>query len=249
MAEENIPDPLEADNQGRPEWLPEKFKSPEDLAKSYGELESRLGELSERAKQADALESNYVELATRLEQVEAQRAQQVGNDAATPLIAEFENAMETGNYKAALSVQAQISQMAAQAAVSAALPSVEKRYQTLEESQANEIGVYASNRLEQKYGESFDQARNAMGELLQANPYLIPESAKYDPNAAVAALENVYRLATYGQAVEEKTISTNDLDKQRAQTATGAGTRVLTPDEVKQEWDAIKNAAPRTYYS
>ena len=28
--------------QERPEWLPEKFKSAEDLAKAYGELESYL---------------------------------------------------------------------------------------------------------------------------------------------------------------------------------------------------------------
>lgn len=31
----------------RPEWLPEKFKSPEDLAKSYTELEKKLGERNE----------------------------------------------------------------------------------------------------------------------------------------------------------------------------------------------------------
>ena len=30
------------DNQSeRPEWLPEKFKTPEDLAKSYSELEKK----------------------------------------------------------------------------------------------------------------------------------------------------------------------------------------------------------------
>lgn len=29
--------------QDRPEWLPEKFQSPEDLAKAYAELESKLG--------------------------------------------------------------------------------------------------------------------------------------------------------------------------------------------------------------
>ncbi len=27
----------------RPEWLPEKYKTPEDLAKAYGELETKLG--------------------------------------------------------------------------------------------------------------------------------------------------------------------------------------------------------------
>jgi len=31
------------DNSQRPEWLPEKYKSPEDLAKAYKELESKLG--------------------------------------------------------------------------------------------------------------------------------------------------------------------------------------------------------------
>lgn len=30
----------------RPTWLPEKFKSPEDLAQAYGQLEQRLGQLS-----------------------------------------------------------------------------------------------------------------------------------------------------------------------------------------------------------
>lgn len=42
----------------RPEWLPEKFKSPEDLAKAYSELESKLGQAdtSEEA-QAEAEEA------------------------------------------------------------------------------------------------------------------------------------------------------------------------------------------------
>lgn len=32
-----------AESQERPDWLPQKFKSPEDMAKAYGELESKLG--------------------------------------------------------------------------------------------------------------------------------------------------------------------------------------------------------------
>tara|TARA_Y100000996_G_scaffold415483_1_gene410488 strand:+ start:5848 stop:6606 length:759 start_codon:yes stop_codon:yes gene_type:complete len=37
----NLPD--EEDNGDRPDWLPEKFKSPEDLAAAYQNLESKLG--------------------------------------------------------------------------------------------------------------------------------------------------------------------------------------------------------------
>lgn len=39
--------PEEETTAERPEWLPEKFKSPEDLAKSYTELEKKLGERNE----------------------------------------------------------------------------------------------------------------------------------------------------------------------------------------------------------
>lgn len=36
-------DNLDASTDDRPEWLPEKFKSPEDMAKAYSELERKLG--------------------------------------------------------------------------------------------------------------------------------------------------------------------------------------------------------------
>ena len=43
------------DNQSeRPEWLPEKFKTPEDLAKSYSELEKKLSQPSEDEPQQEA---------------------------------------------------------------------------------------------------------------------------------------------------------------------------------------------------
>tara|TARA_B100000683_G_C12509522_1_gene560157 strand:- start:6812 stop:7519 length:708 start_codon:yes stop_codon:yes gene_type:complete len=53
------------DNQPseRPEWLPEKFKSPEDLAKSYAELEKKLSSPAEETppEQAPAEEIPQVE--------------------------------------------------------------------------------------------------------------------------------------------------------------------------------------------
>lgn len=39
---DNLTDP-QSSSESRPEWLPEKFKSPEDMAKAYSELESKLG--------------------------------------------------------------------------------------------------------------------------------------------------------------------------------------------------------------
>ena len=48
-------------NESRPEWLPEKFKSPEELAKAYGELETW------RMKTKDRLEKKLKNLQKMIE--------------------------------------------------------------------------------------------------------------------------------------------------------------------------------------
>jgi hypothetical protein len=58
VAEMNAPDPADTPApEERPGWLPEKFKSPADLAKAYSELEKRFSTPAEKSKaepQADA---------------------------------------------------------------------------------------------------------------------------------------------------------------------------------------------------
>jgi hypothetical protein len=50
--EGNTP-PSDPPTEDRPQWLPEKFKSPEDMAKAYAELESKLGKPAEPTPPAD----------------------------------------------------------------------------------------------------------------------------------------------------------------------------------------------------
>ena len=47
-------DNLDASTDDRPEWLPEKFKSAEDLAKAYSELEKKFGSRTKEEPVADA---------------------------------------------------------------------------------------------------------------------------------------------------------------------------------------------------
>ena len=42
---------LPQEQSDRPEWLPEKFKSPEDMSKAYSELEKKLGQPAEEASE------------------------------------------------------------------------------------------------------------------------------------------------------------------------------------------------------
>tara|TARA_R100000808_G_C2152621_1_gene162172 strand:+ start:1591 stop:2328 length:738 start_codon:yes stop_codon:yes gene_type:complete len=45
----------------RPEWLPEKFQSPEDMAKAYGELESKMGEEPESSENEQEYEEDHTQ--------------------------------------------------------------------------------------------------------------------------------------------------------------------------------------------
>lgn len=241
--EVKTPDPA-TDNQV-PEWVPEKFRSnPEKFAESYVELERRL---TQEAEQRAALEQNYADLSGQFEAWTAQQTQAQQQTASDPYVAAYESAMETGDFKTALGIQAQLARMAAQEAVQTTLPQVQQQFQTVEDATANQVANYAASQLQAEYGAQWEEARDAMSALVQANPHLIPESAKFDVNAAKAALDNVYKLATYGKPATSPGVDTTQM-KTLAQTASGQGGRVLSPDEAKAEWDAIRAAAPKTYY-
>lgn len=49
------------ENESRPEWLPEKFKNAEDMAKAYGELEGKLGKSDETNKDLEPKEETKKE--------------------------------------------------------------------------------------------------------------------------------------------------------------------------------------------
>jgi hypothetical protein len=51
-------DNLDASTDDRPSWLPEKFKSPEDMAKAYSELEKKLGSRQKEVAVEEKAESS-----------------------------------------------------------------------------------------------------------------------------------------------------------------------------------------------
>jgi len=62
-------DPLLQEDGGRPEWLPEKFNSPEDLATGYSNLEQKLGQKDEEVRNAVMKEIEETAFADRPESV------------------------------------------------------------------------------------------------------------------------------------------------------------------------------------
>lgn len=71
-------------SEERPEWLPEKFKSVEEMAKAYGELEKKLGKGNEETAEPPAEEAGEEENTTADEGVEEQ-AQEAADKAGLDL--------------------------------------------------------------------------------------------------------------------------------------------------------------------
>ena len=53
--------PVEQTQEARPEWLPEKFNTPEDLSKAYGELEKQYTQSRQEASKAQEATASDVE--------------------------------------------------------------------------------------------------------------------------------------------------------------------------------------------
>lgn len=87
-----------APEEERPGWLPEKFKSPEDLAKAYSELEKKLGSRNPKAEdEAPAAEDNAEAEAEAPEANEAEaQAREVAENAGLDFDALASKYWETG---------------------------------------------------------------------------------------------------------------------------------------------------------
>lgn len=81
----------QSDSTERPDWLPSKFKTPEDLARSYQELEKKLG--AQAQKQTEAVEETKAETATEMDSLIANAEQEYmdkGGELSDETYAEFE---------------------------------------------------------------------------------------------------------------------------------------------------------------
>lgn len=127
MAEEITPDPegQSGEEAQRPEWLPDKFENEEAFAKSYSELERKL---SQQGEERSALESQLEDLYGRVQTMEATQTQTPQYDPSQdPMLLAYEQAMENGDYRAALAIQVGINQAAVRQAMEGAKPEQPER--------------------------------------------------------------------------------------------------------------------------
>ena len=109
MSEHLTPDPAEGqsgeEQESRPDWLPEKFESVEAFTESYTNLERKL---TEQGQEKNNLEYQLEDLYGRLQTVEAEQRKPVFDPATDPTLLAYEQAMEQGDYRAALAISTNV---------------------------------------------------------------------------------------------------------------------------------------------
>ncbi len=239
MAEDPVDGTIPEDD-GRPEWLPEKFKTPEDMARSYAEAERKI---SETTAQLGQYQEAYTDASSRLEQLEAAQG--------LPDPAVAQNWLEEQWETNPLQTVAQLATQAAQNAVQEQFKQYQQQAQPAQQGQLQTAAALADYEMQQLYPD-WQEYRGKVTEIIQQFPHLVPEAHLSNPLDLRQDLTQVYQLAR-SQDLEQKAQTAEqratELEQMKinAQTTPGSMGRPMAPDAQKAEWEIIMNATPGGY--
>ncbi len=158
VTEEQSQAELPQDQSDRPEWLPEKFKSPEDMSKAYAELEKKLGQAPKEDTEESEQSEEKAEDETEQTEEDTSEAYKAVAEASKEF---FENdgqlSEETYNAleKAGLPRDLVDSYAAGQQAL---LQSEEAQIQSVANGQYDAMAEWANENLPQEEIDAFDEA-------------------------------------------------------------------------------------------
>lgn len=241
---------VEAEAGARPEWLPEQFKEPEALVRSYEESRSEMNRMRQQ------MESDRAQFASALEAMEAQRPTAPapsgdGNDF-DPLMAAYSAAYETGDTAAMLRLSADFGAKPVIAAVGQLLDErfsqLQPAIQQQQVAQRESTIRMAEDVVGRTLGpEAYQELLPKMSELIQSNPHYLPATGNVDTYAK--SIMDVAKLAQHETLVKQNAeLQAERAEKLAAATLTGAGRgSVYTPDQQKAEFERIKNTETGSY--
>ncbi len=237
MSDETAIEAPEEETPERPEWLPENFKTPEDLAKSYAEAERKITELAAKAKEAETLaEQNRQWQEYAREQQAAQ--QQPTGDPRDRFLEVWEDPDRQADLVLHLAstvadLQAQVAQ-ASQTAPDPALTEISARL--------------AQDQMAAQFPD-WDHYAEKVSEAVAANPRLLGLTEESRLSDLTRGLESVYymvrgqaSLTPEGQAAHDAAEAAR-LAKQQALTQSGSSTRPATLSDDDQYAQRIMDAA------
>lgn len=224
--------------EGRPEWLPDNFKSPEDLAKSYDETRREMDRLR---SQLDQERNQFSEALTRIEAQTAVQPQPAGGS--TDLLAAYQQAVAEGDAAAQLAITLQLNQQIVTDALDARFKDIGPKLDQGSKADQELAFRMAEERVEREFGDAWEGLAPGVDKLLKERPHWIPKEATVDGYLGVlreaASLVRAEKVLADQQSAERDRAA-----KLSAQTAGSSGVSrfPIVTDEKKQAWQEIKDA-------
>lgn len=226
----------------RPDWLLEKFQSPDEQARAYGEAEKRMAQLQTQ------LDQERQQFAQTIQQVQetVTPPEAPWNPNQDPVLMSYEKAVNEGDARAMLAIQLDLQRKITQQAVEEAMKPIGTQLQSGNNADREVAITLATERVKgsrrsdgQLEYEDWEQLAPKIGQVLQTRPHMIPAGASVEAfettlrEVADMVLGQEYREALSKQQAERAA-------KVSAQGLTGTSSRQLSPEEEQAEWEKIK---------
>lgn len=241
------PTPIEPEPE-RPEWLPEKFKTPEELARSYGEVEKEAGRLR---SELGTERSNFAETLARIEAQGQQRQQEPAyNPSTDPMIVQYGQALEAGDYAQAMMIQAVVNSQTVATVIDEKMAALKPALSAQEEANREVAFTMAQNRVSAEYGERWEELQPQVFKMLNDRPHWMPQVPTVEGYASV--LKEAAQVVESERIVRENAAAERDrLAKLNAQGITGNTSRAPLTGEAaaaaEQTWADVQNAPTGGY--
>lgn len=233
----------ESQSEERPDFLLEKFETPEDQARAYAEAEK---EMSRMRAEMDREREQFTSALQNLESLRPDEYQQQAppqqnyNPDNDPLLAQYQQALDMGDARALLAINLELNRQMTQQAIDEGMKGLNTKVEQNQNVDREVAITLATERVARQHPD-WEEIAPDVGRLLQQNSEWIPTNSSIDSyEKAIGQAARVVRA--------EKILAENDRTQQvrqqklATQGLTGDSARVASPEEMTKEWDAVKNA-------
>lgn len=230
----------------RPDFLLDKFKTADDQARGYAELEKKLVEDAEARKRMESQIEGLTKVVEELRPTDAPATPQ--NDMKEQLLAAYE-ADPIGTI-------AYLAQQAAGNTVEERLKEIQTQNDPAQKQSSETQNQMLAMMVDRQLGETFSdwgEYRDRVGVAIEEDRSLLPPNAFSSPNNTVAAISRVYKVLKaediLKQAEEGGGGFVTDQMKRQAQSLSGAGGRPPANDPTDEKMAQLQAAAKGMSYS
>jgi len=229
------------EQEGRPEWLLDKFASPEAQAQAYAEAEREMNRL--RAE-TERQQNEFARALEAFEQrPEPQPQYQPGYGQADPLLQAAQRAMDEGDVATFLAINAQLSQAAVTQVLDDRFAKLDEKIGGTTQQVREQTLIAAEQRVSPKFGDRWSsELVPKIQQELARDPSLLP------PNPSVEAYEKALEGLAKQIDYDRLTAAHSQLEAERqakleANTLAGGQARVTYKAPAnEQAWNEIKDA-------